>query len=755
MTTWKEKLAGSVREDWDKEIDVFQTQIDLKKQGKIEDRVFAETRLRRGAYGQRYDNGQRHDGFETKKLAFPTAHMKGPDTYFDAPGMMRIKIPFGRLTSHQLEVQCDLAEEYSDHILHVTTRQDIQLHYIHMDDTPDLMRRLAASGITTREACGNSVRNVTACQYSGVCHTETFDVTPYADAIMYFLLGHDDTMDFGRKFKIAFSGCHDQPCGLTNFHDLGATAVVKDGQRGFRVVVGGGLGAVPHAAPVYAEFVPEAELFPLAQAICRVFGKLGEKANRSRARIKFLVKKLGIAEFIRIVEEERKNLRPDPRWTSFLSDLNHTDEKPGRPGSARAAGGSPEFAAWAKHNVRAQKQDGYSVVLVKLPLGDFTPLQGRGLSDLASEYGPGSVRLTADQNLIIRWIPGADLPAVYQRLSALGLAEPGAETISDITSCPGTDTCKLGISSSRGLAGELRRHLAVAQTVPAAAEDLHIKCSGCFNSCGQHHVADLGFLGVSRSVGGRRVPHFQFVVGGEWTNNAGNYGLPIGTVPSKNVPKVVDVMTTAFAAGRQGQEKFRDWIQRIGKREVKKMVDPFTDVPPYDVDPSFYTDWGDPREYTIGDIGVGECAGEVVSFVEMGLSAAERQLFEAQLLLDEKELQRSYELAFGAMLISARALAREFNPNVADEREEIVSEFKKHLFDTQLFFDKFVGPKFAHFFLRAHEAGAGDGSADAARTMIEEGALFVEASHACYQKLMALRAPALPAPESAVAESAE
>jgi len=746
MTSWKEKLAGTVREDWDKEIDVFQTQIELKKQGKIEDRVFAETRLRRGAYGQRYDNGQRHDGFETKKLAFPTTHMKGPETFFDAPGMMRIKIPFGRLSSHQLEVQCDLAEEYSDQILHVTTRQDIQLHFIHLDDTPDLMRRLAASGITTREACGNSVRNVTACQYAGVCHTETFDVTPYADAIMYFLLGHDDTMDFGRKFKIAFSGCHDQPCGLTNFHDLGATAVIKDGQRGFRVVVGGGLGAVPHAAPVYAEFVPEAELFPLAQAICRVFGKLGEKANRSRARIKFLVKKLGIAEFIRIVEEERKNLRPDPRWTAFLSDLHHTDETPGKPGSARPASGSAEYLAWAKHNVRPQKQDGYAVVLVKLPLGDFTPLQGRGLADIARDYGAGSVRLTADQNVIIRWVPGGDVPAVYARLAALGLAEPGAETISDITSCPGTDTCKLGISSSRGLAGELRRHLSVVGTVPAAAEDLHIKCSGCFNSCGQHHVADLGFLGVSRNVGGRRVPHFQFVVGGEWTNNAGNYGLPIATVPSKRVPEVVDAMTKAFAAGRQGQEKFREWIERIGKREVKKLVDPFTDVPPYDVDPSYYSDWGDPREYTIGDIGVGECAGEVVSFVEMGLSAAERELFEAQVALDEKQAQRAYDLGFRAMLNAARALAREFNPNVADEREEIVAEFKKHLFDTQLFFDKFVGPKFAHFFLRAHEAGKGDGSADAARTMIEEGALFVEASHACYQKMLALRAPAAGAP---------
>src|SRR5690606_34405957 len=272
MTTWKEELKGQIREEWDKEIDVFQTQIDLKKQGKIEDKIFAETRLRRGAYGQRYDNGQRHDGAETRTLQFPSGGItKGPDTIWDAPGMMRIKIPFGRLTSKQLEVHCDLAEEYSDQILHVTTRQDIQLHFIHIDDTPDLMRRLAAVDITTREACGNSVRNVTACQYSGVCDDETFDVTPYADAIMYFLLGHDDTMDFGRKVKIAFTVCEEKPCGLTAFHDLGALARVQDGKRGFNVVVGGGLGAVPYVGPTYSEFVPEEELFPLAQAICRVF----------------------------------------------------------------------------------------------------------------------------------------------------------------------------------------------------------------------------------------------------------------------------------------------------------------------------------------------------------------------------------------------------------------------------------------------------------------------------------------------------
>lgn len=748
MTTWKEKLSPTLDADpklaaWGQEIDVFSTQIELKKQGKIEDKIFAETRLRRGAYGQRYDNGQRHDGFETKKLEFPSVGVfKGPDTMWDAPGMMRVKVPYGRLTASQLEVHCDLAEEYSDQILHVTTRQDIQLHYIHIEDTPDLMRRLVAEGITTREACGNSVRNVTACQYAGVCHSESFDVTPYAEAIMLFLLGHDDTMDFGRKFKIAFSGCHDQPCGLTNFHDLGATAVIRDGKRGFRVVVGGGLGAVPHAAPVYSEFVPEEELFPLSQAICRIFGRLGEKANRSRARIKFVVKKLGIEEFIRIVEEERKNLRPDPRWTAFLSELHGTDETPGKePSAAKTSGLSAEYVTFAKHNVRPQKQEGYSVVLVKLPLGDFTPLQGRVLADLSREFGAGSVRLTADQNLVLRWIPTGDVPEVYARLAAVGLGEPGAETISDITSCPGTDTCKLGISASRGLAGELRRHLSVVGAVPAAAEHLHIKCSGCFNSCGQHHVADIGFLGVSRVVGGRRVPHFQLVVGGEWTNNAGSYGLALGAVPSKNVPKVVDALTSAYAEKKNEGEKFREWIDRAGKREIKAIIDPHTNVPPYEVDPSYYSDWGDPREYTIGDIGVGECAGEVVSFVDMGLSAAERQIFEAQLALDEKQAPRASELAFKAMVTTARALAREFNANVADDKDEVLVEFKKHLVDTKLFFDQYAGPKFAHFYIRAHEDGLGE-TADAARTLIEEATLFVDAAHACYQKIVASRTAA-------------
>ncbi len=734
-TTWKEKLDGQIRDDWKKEIEVFQTQMELKKAGKIEDRVFAETRLRRGAYGQRYDNGQRHDGVETRKLVYPTEFTKGPDTLWDAPGMMRIKVPFGKLTADQLDVQCDLAEEYSDQILHVTTRQDIQLHFVHIEDVPDLMRRLAASGITTREACGNSVRNVTACPYSGVCNDEVFDVTPYANAIVWFLMGHDDTMDFGRKFKIAFSGCKTNPCGLTNFHDFGAIAKLQDGKRGFELYVGGGLGAVPQNATLFSEFVPEEELFPLAQAVCRVFGRLGEKANRSRARLKFVVKKLGADEFRRIVLEERQKLRPDPRWTDFLADLHKTDEKPLKPGTPLPETLPAGYAVWAKHNVRPQKHENYSVVLVKLPLGDFTPKQGRGLADILREFTGNAVRFTADQNVVLRWVPNGDLPAVYGRLVELGLAEPGAETISDITACPGTDTCKLGISSSRGLAMELRRQLKV---VGNPADDLHVKCSGCFNSCGQHHVADIGFLGVSRAVGGRRVPHFQLVVGGEWTNNAGSYGLAIGAIPSKNVPKAVHALTEKFTEQRKPGEKFREWIDRFGKREVKKLVDQFTDVPPYEVDPSFYTDWGDPREFTIGDIGVGECAGEVVLGAEMGLSAAERELFEAQLLLEEHRNQEASERAYRAMLQAARAITRDVFPNLSEEPDEIVSEFKRLLVEPGLFQES-AAAKASQYLLRAHAEGLGDGSRESAHQLIEEGQMFVEAAHECNQRMTQLR----------------
>ena len=740
MPDWKSKLGDRIPEDLGRQIDIFETQITLRKQGKLDEKLFAETRLRRGVYGQRYDNGQRHDGIDTRQLDFPCGDLfKGPETVWDAPGMQRIKLPMGRLTAEQLDVLAEVAEEYSDAILHVTTRQDIQLHFVLIDDTPDMMRRLAAVGITTQEACGNSVRNTTACQYAGVCPTQAFDVTPYARALTYYLMGHRDTQDFGRKFKIAFSGCDPEPCGLANFHDLGAVAVTRENEageieRGFRVLVGGGLGAVPQQARVLSEFVSEQELLPTAQAVCRVFARLGERKNRARARLKFVVQKLGIEEFREVVAKERASIPADERWSTYLDDLSITEEKPKKPGAELTESGSPAFQTWRASNCRPQRQPGYSVATIRLPLGDFTSEQARAIADLARDYSGDTLRLTVEQNICLRWVADADLPALHADLVKLGLAEAGASEIGDIVACPGTDTCKLGISSSRGLAGELERRLAGRELHPDVRK-LHIKASGCFNSCSQHHVADIGFLGVSRNVGGRRVAHFQLVVGGEWANNGGSYGLAIGAFPSKRIPEVVDRLTEVWLAEREEGERLQAFIHRFGRAKLKKALDDLRAVPAYEEDKSFYSDWADAREYTIGDMGTGECAGEVVSFAEFGLAASERELFEAQLELEAGAAPRAGMLAYRSMLSAAKALIRMFNIDVRDEPDALVAEFRQRFVDTELFFDPYARDKFANYLFKVHADPPDGADHETAHRQIEEAGLFIEAAHACYDRL--------------------
>jgi ferredoxin-nitrite reductase len=727
--TWKEKLADKIPAEWAREIDIYETQIELRKLGKIDEKLFAETRLRRGAYGQRYDNGQRFDGFQTQHLKYPQAGLtKGPDTMWDAPGMQRIKIPFGGLTPTQLETLADVAEEHSDGILHITTRQDFQLHFVHIEDTPTIMRRLAAVGITTREACGNSVRNVTACPLSGVCHTEAFDVTPYAKALAYFLLGHPDVQDFGRKFKPAFSGCEQEACGLVYMHDLGAVAQVRDGKRGFKIFVGGGLGAVPYQAKVLSEFLPVEELLPTAQAIARVFARLGEKQNRARARIKFLVDKLGVDEFKRLVAEERKTLPPDPRWTSFLPDVEKDHETPLKPASS-LNGHRPEgFDAWLETNVYRQRQRGYATVTVACPIGDITSTQARQLADLIRKYSGDNVRTTVEQNLVFRWITESDLPVLYTELKKIGLGEHGAGTILDVTACPGTDTCKLGIASSRGLAREMRERLAGKFfTMDAAVKGLRIKMSGCFNSCGQHHVSDIGFYGNSRTIANRKVPHFQVLLGGRWRNNGGSYGLAIGSVPSKRVPDVVERITERFVKERRGNERFQDFYARIGKAESRKMIEDLMNVPPYEKDPSFYSDWGDPREFSMGDIGTGECAGEIVSALQFELQAAERMNFEAQLAHEAGNFAKADELAHDSMLQAARGLVHEQWLDVPTDPATVVKEFKSR-------FAALFQPSLAAYLFKRYESAPVQ-TAESTHRLIEEAQLFIEGAHTCGDKL--------------------
>ncbi len=741
---WKENLSGRLPEDLAHEVDVFEAELGLRKLGKLDERLIAETRLRRGVYGQRYDNGQRHDGKKVQEFVYPSGRLtKGPHTLWDAPGMQRVKIPGGGLNAGQLETLAELAEEYSDGIAHVTTRQDVQLHYVHIDDTPTIMRRLAAARITTREACGNTVRNVTACPFAGICQDEVFDVTPYARALSRFLLGHPDCQSFGRKFKPSFSGCVQHACGLANMHDLGLVGVtrIENGEElcGFAVYVGGGLGTVPYQAKLFHPFLPPEELGPLAQSIARVFARLGEKKNRNRARIKFLIHDLGIEKFKELVWEERKTLPPDSKWAEYFQAAREVREEPLHAPGVTPSPASEAFERWRATNVRPQRQEGYSTVTATLPLGDITADQLRALADIARRFTRETIRTTVEQNLVIRWVSNRHLARIHEALDAAGLGDPGAGTIVDIVSSPGTDTCKLGISSSRGLAAELRNRLALQSfAMDAAVQNLHIKISGCFNSCGQHHVADLGFYGVSRKMAGYAVPHFQVVLGGEWESNAASYGMPIVAVPSKNIPQVVTRLTDRFMSDRKNGESFKDFIKRIGKVEIKSLLEDLTRLPADNDDRRFFSDWGDPREYSLGDLGVGECAGEVVSAIEFDLAASEREVFEAQLDLEKGNFQQAARIAYLAMIHAARALVKVELRDVRDDPDWIIREFTSRFYDTQKFFDSFAGGKFAQYLFTAHASSNQPATPDSARYLIDEAQLFIDASHACYNRLGAL-----------------
>lgn len=747
--TWKAKLTAAMPEDLAHQIDIFEGQMALMQQGRLDEKVFAETRLRQGVYGQRYDNGRRHDGQEDRTLPFTPA-TKGPGTFWDAPGMQRIKIPFGRLTPDQLEVLAELADEYSDAILHVTTRQDIQLHYVHIEDTPDLMRRLAAVGITTKEACGNVTRNVTGCHLAGVCRSEAFDISPYAQSLTDFLLGHDDAQDFGRKLKIAFSGCEQEACGLVMMHDIGFVAKQQEVAgvkvNGFTMVVGGGLGAVPHQAQVLEAFVPANEILPITQAIARVFARLGEKKNRNRARIKFLVAKMGIDAFRELVQQERAQLPYDPRWDAIEVEAAGYEESPFKPSVALNGQARPEgFDNWLKTNVYAQRQAGYATVTIRLPLGDLTATQAVQLADIVREHVGEHIRLTVEQNIVLRWVSEADLPNLYSALVAAGLGKAGAESIADITSCPGTDTCKLGIAASRGLAGTLMSRLdEKLESLPEEIKNLRIKISGCFNSCGQHHVADIGFYGNSRKVGNFKVPHFQVVLGGQWKENAASFGLAMGAVPSRLIPEVLEAITQAFVDGKEDAESFQAWVTRLGKKSVREIIRPFMVTPVYESQPEFFSDWGDPRVFTLNDLGIGECAGEVVSLFSIEIAKAESEIFEAQVALDEKQYADADERAYKAMLEAARALLRTKDPNVGTGADEIVKQFRLQFYDTKLFFDKYAKGKFGRYLFNRHDRSHFEPTLERARQSVEEAQLFIEAAHACDMRLNS--SPIEPAP---------
>ncbi|MBI4460416.1 MAG: nitrite/sulfite reductase [Acidobacteria bacterium] len=687
------------------EIDTFETELRRMQAGQMPEKVFLEFRLRHGVYGQRQAGVQ----------------------------MQRIKIPMGMLNARQMEQLADLSEEYSDGISHITTRQDVQFHFVDINDTPNLFRRLAEVGITTREACGNVVRNVTACPRSGICCDETFDVTPYARAMAYFLLRHPDTQDLGRKFKIAFSGCGQHACGLARMHDIGAIAAVRQensqARKGFEVYLGGGLGAIPHQAKLYSEFVPAEEMLPLAQAISRVFARLGEKKNRAKARMKFLVAKLGMEQFAALVREEREKLPADPRWTEWMAEAERFQEKPLEPPARlELAGTSQEFQKWHRTNVSPQAQEGYSMVAVFLPLGDISSWQLRSLAEVCRKYVNDTIRTTVEQNLLIRWVSNADLPALHEDLKALDLAVPAAGTIADVSACPGTDSCKLGITSSRGLAAVLQEKFSNGMKDLAERKDLRIKISGCFNACGQHHVADIGFFGSTRRLGPNVAPIFQVILGGTMQNNAQSFGLSMGKVSAKNVPDVVRRLADVYTREKSGSETFAQFAARVGKARLKQELAEFERLPEKTENAEFYQDNRQPWDYFMST-GVGECAGEVVSQAEFLLEDADRMVFESSLHLEAGRLEEAADTAFQAMkkaadgLLSTRGL-------LLSDRYDTVAEFRKHIADPGEFL-----AMCAEYFFRAAEQGPKNLDPEQAHQRVEEATLFIEEANGVYSRM--------------------
>jgi sulfite reductase (ferredoxin) len=638
------------------EIESFEEEVAKLLKGDVSLDMFRPFRLQHGIYGQRQPGVQ----------------------------MVRIKIPFGGLNSNQLRVIAEMADRYATGVGHVTTRQDIQLHFARIEDCGTIMRRLAEVGVTTREACGNTVRNVTACHLAGVCQGEVFDVTPYAKAVSAHLLRNPLNQSLPRKFKIAFSGCrHD--CAMTPIHDLGFLAVKKDdGTIGFRVTAGGGLGAAPRIAHVLHEFMPIDDLLPTCDAIIKVFDNLGNRKNRNKARMKFVIEKLGFEEFKRRFEAEyavirkgyngRLNLPTIADPMPQLIQPVHLDGGNGAKGNGGNGHGETPYDMWRRTNVVQQRQPGFATAFIRLPMGDITAAQMLEVADLIDEYANGNIRTTIQQNLCIRWVPNDKVRDLYERLVAANLGDPGAELVEDIIACPGTDTCGLGITSSKGLAR------ALAEVFPAGKvpEDLRtesVKISGCHNSCAQHHIATIGLHGVGKRMGEHFAPHYELHLGGR-IDGVPKIGQMTVKLPAKNVPAAVSHLLDFWRQHRREGERLLDFIERTGKAKLKEELIPYTIVPVFEQDPSYYYDWEGEDEFIMEDLGPGECAGGALEMIENRILEAEQELYQARLLEGKAQHAAAVNKAYRAVLAAAKAVLvpEGIDPNTD---AETFSEFER------------------------------------------------------------------------------
>jgi len=606
-----------------KDIIDLERKIALFRDGKIDDERFRSLRLARGVYGQRQEGVQ----------------------------MIRIKLPFGKVTSEQLLRISKVSDEYSRGRLHITTRQDIQIHFVSLDRTPELWAELEKDDVTLREACGNTVRNITASENAGIDPEEPFDVSPYAYALFQFLLRNPVCQEMGRKFKISFSSS-DKDTALSYLHDLGFIPKIVNGERGFKIMLGGGLGSQPHHAELLSEFVPVNQIIPTTEGILRVFDRFGERSKRLKARMKFLIKDLGAEAFLKLVEEEKKALS----CKSFEIDTTAFDgpiPEPLKVAPKVEIADKAAFEAWKKSNVFQQKQAGYVAIGIKVLVGDFYTDKARLLADLIKNYGANELRFSLRQDILIRNIKQDNLVFFYKELEKLGFVELGYNSTADITACPGTDTCNLGIASSTGIATELERVLAAEYPQYNNNNDITIKISGCMNACGQHNMAQIGFQGMSINSGKLVAPALQVLLGGgNLGNGQGRFADKVIKIPSRRGPEALRFILNDFEANANGL-KFLDYYDAKGEKYFFELLTPLADIT--NLTDEDFVDWGNADNY-VKAIGVGECAGVVIDLVATLIFEAKDKLTFAHEALEEKKWSDAIYLTYAGFVNGAKAL---------------------------------------------------------------------------------------------------
>ena len=568
------------------EIEIFRARSRAFLAGEITEDEVRPFRLKHGIYGQRQAGVQ----------------------------MVRCKIPGGLLTAPQVERLARIADEFGGGRGHLTTRQNMQYHFVPLARVPDLMHLLADVGLTNREACYNTVRNVTVCDWAGIAQDEVFDVRPYAQRVAYAFLRKDLTGNLPRKFKIAFEGCAGHDCIQGAINDIGLRAVIRNGKRGFRMIIGGGMGPLPCEAQLLDEFVPEERLLNKCEAVIRVFNQYGNRKNKNTARMKFVLRERGIEWMREQIEKEYRDILANGgiAWPEIVPEgfggfrskpqmLTNGDLLPVLNPSWSA---DPEYDNWLETNVVEQQQLGYAAVVVKVDQGNLTGDQLRGVARIASMTGDGMVRVAIDQNLVLPFIQLRRLPQVYAELAKVGLAGSGARQIQDIITCPGAYTCNLGLTKTMNLGAALQE--AVREYDDPAVKRLTIKASGCPNSCGHHWIGDFGFYGNARKIDGKEVPYYQMLLGGGYDEEGlMRFGLAVQSIPARLAPEAVRRVLDHFIANRLEDETFRQYVLRYKVETFRTMTNDL--AKPAELFPEIYQDWGDEGAYSL-QLGRGECA---------------------------------------------------------------------------------------------------------------------------------------------------